>query len=127
MEIYEKCNTCADPTKRPVGFWDGADGTHGCLYDCSNDACEVYKRNKQKDREAEQRRLTVRVENTKNGIDVKHLVDLRKEQKISIRKMTEIAGCSAAEYSAYEHEREVFPTEVYRKCMNYMTQAGDRQ
>ena len=124
MEIYEKCNTCTDPTKRPVGFWDGEDDTHGCLYDCSNDACEVCKRNKQKDREAEQRRLTVHSENTKNGIDIKHLADLRKEQKISMRKMAEIAGCGAAEYSAYEHERKVFPTEIYQKCMDCITQAG---
>lgn len=34
--------------------------------------------------------------------------------------MSKIAGCSPAEYSAYEHERKEFDPEVYRKCEEYL-------
>lgn len=42
MILNTMCNTCDEPSKYPVGFWDGAEGkTGGCLYDCKNEKCEV--------------------------------------------------------------------------------------
>ena len=35
-------------------------------------------------------------------------------------EMSKIAGCSPAEYSAYEHERKPFDEETYRKCEEYL-------
>lgn len=37
MAINAKCNDCNEPTKYVVGFFDGKNGIHGCLYDCHNE------------------------------------------------------------------------------------------
>lgn len=39
---------------------------------------------------------------------------------VEILKMSQIAGCSPAEYSSYEHERKEFDPEIYRKCEKYL-------
>ena len=44
----------------------------------------------------------------------------RKDARVSMYKIAQIAGCSPAEYSAYEHERKEFDPEVYRKCVEYL-------
>lgn len=49
-----------------------------------------------------------------------HIAALRKSAKVTMREMAEIAGCSIAQYSAYEHERRKFDPEVYRKCEEYL-------
>lgn len=43
-----------------------------------------------------------------------------KIRKITMMKMSQIAGCSPAEYSSYEHERKEFDPEIYRKCEKYL-------
>lgn len=37
-----------------------------------------------------------------------------------IRLIELFAGCSSADYSAYEHEWKEFDPEVYRKCVEYL-------
>lgn len=49
-----------------------------------------------------------------------YIAALRKDAKISMMEMSKIAGCSPAEYSAYEHERKPFDEETYRKCEEYL-------
>lgn len=41
MAINAKCNDCEEPTKYVVGFFDGKNGIHGCLYDCHNEECPI--------------------------------------------------------------------------------------
>lgn len=41
-------------------------------------------------------------------------------------QMSQIAGCSPAEYSAYEHERKPFDPEVYKKCKAYLSHILER-
>lgn len=49
-----------------------------------------------------------------------YIAALRRDAKVSMFKMAQIAGCSSADYSAYEHERKEFDSEVYRKCKEYL-------
>lgn len=49
-----------------------------------------------------------------------YIAALRKDAKITMMKMSQIAGCSPAEYSSYEHERKEFDPEIYRKCEKYL-------
>jgi len=45
--MKENCQTCNDPTKYISGFWDGAKGTSGQMFDCNNLNCEIKQgRNK---------------------------------------------------------------------------------
>lgn len=51
------------------------------------------------------------------------IFDLIREQiRITkpIRLIELFAGCSSADYSAYEHERKEFDPEVYWKCKEYL-------
>lgn len=121
----EKCNTCSEPTKRPVGFWDGRDGSHGCLYSCQNEMCEAFQMKRTEEMEINLKRQRIRELNMENGIDIKQLVALRKNKKKSMRKMAELVHCSPAEYSSYEHEREAFPLELYKKCMEHLYKNHD--
>ena len=41
MLINRKCEHCNEPSKRVVGFWDGARGKNGSVYDCENGKCGV--------------------------------------------------------------------------------------
>lgn len=41
MLINRKCEHCNEPSKRVVGFWDGARGKNGFVYDCENGKCGV--------------------------------------------------------------------------------------
>ncbi|MBC5754909.1 hypothetical protein H8Z76_13045 [Roseburia sp. BX0805] len=122
MLINTKCNKCNESTKFVTGFWDGEGDTHGCLYDCKNTKCDVKQLREVADQEAVQKRLEIQRLNGKNGIYAGQLVALRKNAKVSIRKMAEISGCNVAEYCAYENERKAFNLEAYQKCINYLKQ-----
>lgn len=54
------------------------------------------------------------------GMYAGYIAALRKDAKITMMKMSQIAGCSPAEYSSYEHERKEFDPEIYRKCEKYL-------
>lgn len=94
MLINTKCNKCNESTKFVTGFWDGEGDTHGCLYDCKNTKCDVKQLREVADQEAVQKRLEIQRLNGKNGIYAGQLVALRKNAKVSIRKMAEISGCN---------------------------------
>lgn len=117
-EINEKCTNCKEKTKHIAGFWDGKDGTHGCIYDCRNFACEEKIRKMEAGKKLEERQKDVQRVNRENGVDVPKLIAWRRENKISMRKMADLVGIGAAEYSSYEHEREPFPKDAWEKCVN---------
>lgn len=48
------------------------------------------------------------------------VVEVATDKEVSMFKMAQIAGCSLADYSAYEHERKEFDPEVYWKCKEYL-------
>jgi len=58
--------------------------------------------------------------NSRNGMYAGYIAALRRDAKISMMKMSRIAGCSPADYSSYEHERKEFNPDVYRRCMDYL-------
>lgn len=58
--------------------------------------------------------------NGQHGMYAGHIAALRRLAKITMQEISEIAGCSIAQYSAYEHERRKFDPEVYQKCIEYI-------
>ena len=58
--------------------------------------------------------------NCQKGMYAGYIAALRRDARITLYEMSKIAGCSPAEYSAYEHERKEFDPEVYRKCEEYL-------
>ena len=65
-------------------------------------------------------RARIQTVNGNNGMYAGYIASLRREAKITMKKMSQIAGCSPAEYSSYEHERKEFDKEAYRKCEKYL-------
>lgn len=120
MLINLKCDTCKEPSKYVTGFYDGKKGKHGVLYDCKNESCEVNQLLKAAEAEVIQKRLEVQDTNSQRGISAGYVVAKRRDARLTMFQMARISGCSAAEYSAYEHERQPFDPEVYRKCINYL-------
>jgi len=105
------CQTCTDPTKHPIGFWDG-ENTHGQLFDCHNHDCEA-KQSKQKLTELlEEERVKVVEENSRNNIQMLLIKMKRKELQITISMMAKSLGISPSDYSNYEMCRVALPVEM---------------
>lgn len=121
MAINAKCNDCKEPTKYVVGFFDGRNGIHGCLYDCRNEECEIKQMMEVSASKDIQERVKIQIANGNKGMYAGYIAALRRDAKVSMFKMAQIADCDPAEYSAYEHERKEFDSEVYRKCKEYLT------
>lgn len=128
MVVNAKCNTCKEPTKYVAGFFDGPRGRHGCLFDCKNEQCEVYQVKRFTESEAVKERIKIQNLNSQKGMYAGYIAALRKDAKITMMKMSQIAGCSPAEYSSYEREKKEFDPEIYRKCEKYLKEkeGGER-
>lgn len=124
MILNVKCKDCPEPTKFVTGFWDGKDETHGCLYDCKNTDCIIKALMDAAATQIAQEQAKIQEVNGENGIYAGKLAALRRDAHVSTRKMAEIAGCGVAEYSAYEHERKLFPIDIYQTCMEYVKRKG---
>lgn len=120
MAVNAKCNSCKEPTKYVAGFFDGPRGRCGCLFDCKNEQCEIYQVKRFTESEAVKERIKIQNLNSQKGMYAGYIAALRKDAKITMMKMSQIAGCSPAEYSSYEHERKEFNPEIYRKCEKYL-------
>lgn len=120
MAINAKCNDCKEPTKYVVGFFDGKNGIHGCLYDCHNEECTIKQIKEASASKDIQERAKIQLANGDKDMYAGYIAALRRDAKVSMFKMAQIAGCSSADYSAYEHERKEFDPEVYRKCKEYL-------
>ena len=120
MVINAKCNDCEEPTKYAVGFFDGKNGIHGCLYDCHNEECTIKKIKEVSASKDIQEMARIQLANGDKGMYAGYIAALRKDAKVSMFKMAQIAGCSSADYSAYEHERKEFDPEAYWKCKEYL-------
>lgn len=128
MILNGKCNACKEPTKYVAGFFDGLRGRHGCLFDCKNERCEVYQVKRFAESEAVKERIKIQNLNSQKGMYAGYIAALRKDAKITMMKMAQIAGCGPAEYSSYEHEKKEFDPEIYRKCEKYLKEkeGGER-
>ena len=127
MVINSKCNACKEPTKFVVGFYDGS-RSKGCVFDCKNKGCEVYQIRRFTESKEVQYRIKIQNLNSQNGMYAGYIAALRRDAKISMMKMSEIAGCSPADYSSYEHEKKEFDPEIYRQCEKYLKEkeGGER-
>lgn len=126
MPINQRCINCEEPTKFVVGFYDGSREKHGCLFDCKNSSCPVNQIFRSTESKNIQKRMQIQELNGKHGMYAGEIAVLRRNAKITIRQMSQIAECTPAEYSAYEHERKSFDPEVYKKCKTYLSNVLER-
>ncbi len=119
MSVNARCVGCKEPTKFVAGFYDGPRGEHGCFYDCENEACAVNQILRCAESK-EAQKMQIQEDNGRLGMYAGEIAALRKDVGLTIMQMSQMAGCSPAEYSAYEHERKKFDPEVYRKCKGYL-------
>lgn len=126
MLINQKCIGCEEPTKFVVGFYDGSREKHGCLFDCKNSSCPVNQIFRLIESENNQKSMQIQEFNGKHGMYSGEIAALRRNAKITIRQMSQIAERTPAEYSAYEHERKPFDPEVYKKCKAHLLKVLER-
>ena len=101
-------------------IFDGDKGKHGCLYDCKNTECVVNQLHRISESKAMKDRMHIQELNGAKEMYAGYIAVKRKDARVSMYKIAQIAGCSPAEYRAYEHERKEFDPEVYRKCVEYL-------
>jgi hypothetical protein len=122
MSVNARCVGCKEPTKFVAGFYDGPRGKHGCFYDCENEACAVNQILRCAESKEVQKMMQIQEDNGRLGMYAGEIAALRRDVGLTMMQMSQIAGCSPAEYSAYEHERKKFDPEVYRKCKEYLNE-----
>lgn len=125
MKFDVSCDDCNEPSKYVTGFWDGENDSHGCFYDCMNQECKVRQNIAKVELENAQKKRDVQNENFRRGISAIHIITLRRDAGLTMMQMSQVAGCSPAEYSAYEHERDAFDPVVYWRAMKYLKRYED--
>jgi len=110
------CQTCTNPTKHPIGFWDG-ENSHGQIFDCHNLECELKQNRIKKDDLSEENKKKVIAENEANGIEMDVIKATRKELRITIYEMAKALGVSCSDYSNYEQCREVLPEDAANRII----------
>jgi len=118
------CQTCTNPTRYPIGFWDG-ENSHGQIFDCRNSDCEVKRNRIRADKITEDKRIAIVEENSRNNIQMLLIKMKRKELGITIAKMAKELGVSPVDYSNYEQCRAALPVEmvdrideIFQDCIN---------
>lgn len=126
MNIKMNCQTCTDPTKYVVGFWDGGNGEHGQFFDCDNAACEVKQEMIEKALLIREKTDEVDRINLSNGISMNEIKAKRKELGITINKMALKLRILCSTYSNYEQCREALPIELKGKIEEVFNQSEVR-
>ena len=108
------CQTCTNPTKYPIGFWDGKD-SHGQIFDCQNLDCEIKKERVKAAKFFEEEKRETEQVNLANGVSIEEIKTKRKELGIPIQRMAKELGIFPSEYSCYEQCREPLPVEMVDK------------
>ena len=105
------CQTCTNPTKYPIGFWDG-EKSHGRIFDCHNLECELKKEKLKVAKFFEEEKRETEQVNLANGVSIGEIKAKRKELGIPIQRMAKELGIFPSEYSCYEQCREPLPVEM---------------
>jgi len=108
------CQTCTEPTKYPIGFWDSKD-SHGQIFDCQNLDCEIKKERVKAAKFFEEEKRETEQVNLANGVSIEEIKAKRKELGIPIQRMAKELGIFPSEYSCYEQCREPLPMEMVDK------------
>lgn len=118
------CSDCKDPTKTPVGFWDGRDAngrsTSGFLFSCENTECPIKQEEIRLERAEEDEFKKVKEENSKNNIDIKKLKNLRRKAFITIKASSDLIEVAPSLYCDYEYERKPMPVGKYNDLIKYL-------
>ena len=78
MAKNAKCNDCEEPTKYVVGFFDGKNGIHGCLYDCHNEECPIKQIMEVSASKDLQERAKIQIANGNKGMYAGYIAALRR-------------------------------------------------
>lgn len=76
------------------------------MYDCKNTECVVNQLHRISESKAMKDRMHIQELNGAKEMYAGYIAVKRKDARVSMYKIAQIAGCSPAEYSAYEHERK---------------------
>lgn len=87
MVINAKCNDCKEPTKYVVGFFDGRNDIHGCLYGCNNEECTIKQIKELSASKEIQQREKIQFANGDKDMYAGYIAALRRDAKVSMFKM----------------------------------------
>ena len=123
--MREKCNTCTEPTRRVIGFWDGCDKftgepTHGQIYECNSTTCELKQ---EIDKAAAKSQAEIQIIQQKHlarGIDMQTIDSARINREITMRNLSNAVGISPSLYCDYRACRKEIPQETYQKIVEFL-------
>lgn len=127
---HQRCAACHEPTKQPIGVWDGVDEktgkpTGGFIFTCNNRFCPISKEVRAAEQEAKRREAAAAEENQKNGTNPEVFLELRRKCRLTLHRVSQMAGVSASTVSAWETGREPFPVDQYMDICRRMREMMD--
>lgn len=128
---YRRCAACREPTKRPLGFWDSVDEktgkqVGGLTFTCNNRFCPIFKKGRAAALEAKRREAAAAEENQRNGANPEVFLELRRKCRLTLHRVSQMAGVSASTLSAWENGREAFPVDRYLDLTRRMKEMLER-
>ena len=123
MNNKNQCAKCNEPTKTPIGLWDGKNkngrSTGGLMFSCNNTECPIKQ-----EEGARQRIKLAQDENSKNNIDIHEMKKARMQAELTIRDCAQVLGVSLPKYCDYEKEREPMPKEYWSRIIDIASKKG---
>ncbi len=120
------CETCTEPTKRVLSWGDGGTERKPVYvyeYSCDNLQCPIAIAREQEKQDEQKRREAVHNENLANGVDMKHLRNLRINSDYLLLDCAQFLGVTTAIYSAYDCEKNPMPRDLYDRMVQFLKEA----
>lgn len=126
MNEHQRCKKCPEPTKRPIGFWDGPKGG-GFMYRCDSQTCPRAIERREAAAENQQHREQARVANKAAGIDTAKIKTLYLQKGLTLNRVSQAAMIPISKLSSLMNEREPFPPELYQRIMGILNTLPDKR
>ena len=126
MNEHQRCEKCLEPTKYPVGFWDGP-GDGGLMYGCGSQSCQLAINRREAAAENQRHREQARAANKDAGIDTAEIKALYLQKGLTLNRVSQAVRIPTSKLSGLMNEREPFPLELYQRITDFLNTLPDKR
>lgn len=126
MNEHQRCEKCPEPTKYPVGFWDGPEGG-GFMFGCSSQTCQLAINRREAAAESQRHTEQARAANKAAGIDVAEIKALCLKKGLTLNRVSQAIMIPTSKLSGILNEREPFPLELYQRITDVLNTLPDKR
>ena len=126
MNEHKRCEECPEPTKHPVGFWDGPEGG-GFMFGCSSQTCQLAIDRREAAAENQRHKEQARAANKAAGIDTAEIKTLYLQKGLTLNRVSQAIMIPTSTLSGFMNEKEPFPLELYQRITDFLNTLPDKR